>query len=89
MIIELYSMIRHLTGSKEIRVEKNTLEEALIQLAREHPETFGASVYHPETGLKSGVVILYHGKNMNSPEGLKTTIPLKDRVAIFSSIEGG
>lgn len=89
MKVEMYSLVRQVTGEKEVELEASSVEQALIQLAERYGEAFEKQVYSSEKGLSGGINILLKGKNIHVLQGLETPLAAGDVISLFFSIEGG
>lgn len=89
MKVEMYSLVRQITGEKEIELEASTVGQALNKLADRYGAEFERQVYSREDGLSGGINILLKGKNIHVLRGLETPLAAGDEIAMFYSIEGG
>ena len=86
--------IRHIVGKKE---EKINLEEGLIVqdllalLGRKYGERFRNSIQISDDKLRSGVIVLINGKNINELDGLKTKLTgdVEAQIVVMSPLGGG
>ena len=88
MKVEMYSLVRQITGEKEIELEAGSVEEALMKLSERYGKRFDV-VYSREKGLSGGINILLRGKNIHVLQGIETPLSDGDVIAMFYSIEGG
>ncbi len=89
MHVEMYSLIRQISGERTLEVSALNVKEALQCLQERYGEEFQSKVYHPQRGLADGVNIILKGKNIQVLQGLDTPLEETDTLALFYSIEGG
>ncbi|QRN85206.1 MoaD family protein [Clostridia bacterium] len=89
MKVEMYSLVRQVTGEKELELEASDIEQALIQMAQRYGEEFESQVYSKKEGLSDRINILLRGKNIHVLQGLATPLEHNDTISLFYSIEGG
>jgi MoaD family protein len=89
MKVEMYSLVRQITGEKEIELEAATVGRALEQLSDRYGADFKRQVFSRENGLSGSINILLKGKNIHVLQGLETPLVAGDAISMFFSIEGG
>lgn len=89
MRVEMYSIVREVTGEASVEVEAATVREALEAMARRYPPAFSERVYDPAGGLREGIQIIAGGKNIRVLGGLDAVLAPGTPVALVGGMEGG
>ena len=90
--VRFFTVLRELTGYKEIKVEleeKASLQELLSKLSARFGEKFTGYVFDEKGNVKSHLQLLINGENSKSLKGLKSELREGYVVAILPPVGGG
>ena len=86
--------IRHIVGKKEeeINLEEGlTVQDLLVLLGRKYGGRFRNSIQISDDKLRSSVIVLINGRNINQIDGLNTKLigEVEVQIVVMSPLGGG
>jgi MoaD family protein len=87
--------IRHIVGNKkeeEINLEEGlTVQDLLVLLGKKYGGRFRNSIQISDDKLKSSVIVLINGRNINQVDGLNTKLnrEVEVQIVVMSPLGGG
>ena len=87
--LKFFATLRDLIGRKEIRVEADKVEDALIKASKLTNVDLIKELIDENRNPKKAVIILVNGRNIVHLEGIDTSLNNGDTVSIFPPVGGG
>ena len=90
VLVQVFAYFQEALGKKDIDIEAGNIYELIDNLTREN-EKFSGLLFesHESYIIRSDVIILVNGRNIEGLSGLKTALKKNDVVSIFPPICGG
>lgn len=85
--VKLFANFREFTGTKELEIEGNTINEILVLLCKKFPGF--EKMLFKEGSLQPYVNVFLNGKNVHESGGLDAAVLPGDEIAIFPPVSGG
>jgi molybdopterin synthase sulfur carrier subunit len=87
--LRVFATLATALGKKEIKVEGNSLREAMDSLIREHGEEFKSKILDSSGKPQRHIRIYINGKDIRFLKQLNTPLNDVDEVLILPSVVGG
>lgn len=89
-LVQLFAYFREAAGKNELDIEAGNIDELIDNIMHSHEKLSALMFESIESRIiKSDVMILVNGRNIEGLEGMKTKLKKSDTISIFPPICGG
>lgn len=90
VLVQLFAYFQEALGKKDVNIDAGNIYELVDNLTRDNDKLSGLLFEsHESYIIKSDVIILVNGRNIEGLEGMKTKLKKSDIISIFPPVCGG